>query len=976
MDSKRFERIREIVIAALELAPAERAAYLEEACRGDSDLKTEVESLLAQDDGEARIVRTGGVALELDDDLGALVEEVHDKTLPKQIGGYEIVGMLGEGGMGVVYEAVQQSTQRPVALKVARGGTYLDEHQIKLFQREIRTLALLKHPRIAAVYEAGRTEEGRHFFAMELVRGVPLDEYLRSQGRQSSIGRREIRARLALFLKICDAITYAHQRGVIHRDLKPSNILVVRRGQVDDAISADRSTDGEDIKILDFGLARMTDADVTITTMVKDVRKIQGTLAYMSPEQAQGNPDEIDLRSDVYALGVVLYEMLTGERPYDIQRNMIHEAIRVICEEAPRRPSSTVRVLRGDVETIALKALEKEPGRRYQTVLGLAEDIQRFMSNQPILARSPSATYQFRKLVARHKGLFAFATTLFILLAVFGIIMSVLFESQRRETRKADRINAFLQEMLSSVKPAEMGREVTVREVLDETAMGIATGLEEEPEVQAAVRATIGNTYAALGEYEAAEPLLVTALNDRRRVLGDKHRDVANSLSDYANLKHFVGEYAQAESLHRAALEMRTDIFGDDHPAVAASLQDLGLSLKFQSNYAVAESLFHEALAMRRRHQGPEHPEIARILNHMAAALSGQGRLDEAEISLREGLAMRERLFGEEHPDVATSTSDLAYLLGMKGKYEEAISLTREAQTLWVKILGEEHPTVARNLNNLAYWLSCNGKQAEAERYHRECLAMRRKLLDEDHPDVVGSINNLAVTLIYQAKYTEAEPHAREALRLFKKLLGEEHEYVATALNNVGYVLMSQDKYPEAEPFFLDALALQRKIHGEKHHGVALALCNLGVLYHQYGRRAEAEPLLREALAMRREVLGDEHDSVGETLARIASILLDRDQNEEAEPLLRESVSIYEKAQNTGPWTYGIRSMLGVCLARLDQRAEAESLLAESRAILIELPRVGWACRLEFQRAAAVYEAWGDSKTAELYREALKRLQN
>ncbi|MFQ5599294.1 MAG: serine/threonine protein kinase [Candidatus Krumholzibacteriia bacterium] len=413
--------------------------------------------------------------------------------------GNRIIQKIGEGGMGVVYEAEQRNTKRPVALKVIRGGSYVAEQHIRLFQHETETLARLRHPAIAVLYEAGRTPAGQHFFVMELVRGEPLKKYVRQRAVEDLLphSKDDIEWRLDLFVQICHGISYAHRRGVIHRDLKPSNILVATGVETARGSSSDQSRTA--VKILDFGLARMVDADDSITLQMSEAGQIKGTLAYMSPEQARGNSDAIDIRTDIYALGVILYELLTGKLPYQVNRTLLAEAVRIICEQEPRKPGAFHKLLRGDLETMLLKALDKDPDRRYQSVEVFIEDIERYLSNQPILARPPSARYQLKKLIARHKVGFVFAITVFVLMTGFAATVTWMWQVARHERLRADaerervqRINQDLRDLVapsSNDTPADPAGAAAPAGA--ETARVPDTPASEEPDEPPPARVTV-----------------------------------------------------------------------------------------------------------------------------------------------------------------------------------------------------------------------------------------------------------------------------------------------------------------------------------------------------------------------------------------------------------------------------------------------------------------------------------------------------
>ncbi len=912
--------MREIFDAVADLAPAERAAEIARACGADAALRAEVEALLVADDAPAPLLKRSA------DELGAALfieiadgEVSDDRFVGMRVGNYKILRKLGEGGMGIVFEAEQETPRRLVALKVIRGGAFVDDARIRLFQREAQSLALLKHPSIAAIYEAGRTDDGQHFFAMEHVHGAALDVYLRE--RAAHFGQRdEILLRLGIFLKICEAISYAHQRGVIHRDLKPSNILVMGAT----VTSASSATGGfasatafaPAIKVLDFGLARITDSDVTLAATATRTGQVQGTLAYMSPEQARGNSSEIDVRADVYALGMLLYEMLAGKLPYDVSKAMLHESVRVICEEEPVRPSVVQRALRGDLETIVLKALEKEPARRYQTAVALAEDVERYIANQPIAARPASTIYQVRKLVARNKGLASVVVGTFVLLLAFGITMAFMAGQQRKERLRADaqrvraeqeaetarRTTKFVQEMLGAVDPLRaQGKDVTVREVLDEASTRMATELADQPEVAASIRLTIGNTYDALGLYDEAASHLRAALETRRSVFGNQSEEVAEILHDLGSLMLNRAEYDSSRALFQESVDIRQRLFGDTKPELALGLSNLAAIMAYQGDFDGADSLWTITLAMQRKLLGNEDPEMATTLTNLATVLHKKGDLERAEPLLKEGLAMQRKLRGNDHPNVALGVSSLAALLKDKGDYDGAEALYRESLAGLRKSYGDEHPQIARTLMSLAVVLSGKGDYEEAEALHREALAMRRKLLGNEHPDVARSLFNLAGLLSRKGDMAGAIAMHRDALAMRRKSLGAEHPDVAGSLNALAGLLDFGGDHRGAEPLYREGLAMRRKILGDAHPDVAESLVGLGTLLTGSGRAAEGEALLREALANLRAALAPGHWRIASAENDLGACLFALERFDEAESLLVGSQPVLEAAAGPSP---------------------------------------------------------------------------
>lgn len=873
-DAARLERAGEIFFAVRALGLAERDEAIAKACAGDAKLRELVMLLLRGADAPMPIE---GLA----DDIRAAADRVGDgekiaDSDGDRIGNYRLISRIGEGGFGVVYDAEQERpVRRRVALKVIKLG--MDTRQVVArFEAERQALALMDHPNIARVFDAGATATGRPYFVMELVKGLPATKYCDEQ----KLG---ICERLEIVAIVCDALQHAHQKGVIHRDIKPSNVLVA-------------TVDGKVVpKIIDFGIAKATSARLTEKTIFTEFRQLVGTPEYMSPEQAGQIAEDVDTRTDVYAIGVLLYELLTGATPFDSERlrsAAYGELLRIIREEDPPRPSTRISTLagkigdvaatrsiqparlstliRGELDWIVMRAMEKDRARRYDSAGALGADIQRYLQGEAVLAAPPSRGYQARKFVARNRGavLATGAVGLALLAGAIGFAWQARNAQRERDAATVERnravaaeaetakradelkkVSDFQAKMLAQVDPVAAGKGLVV-DVTARLAEAFAKDGVPEAERAKQVEVFTGHWKHVNATDAARELINGTILKPAIEAIDREFKDqpivdaaLRQAIADrYSDLAMF----AEALPLQEKALATRRKVLGDDHIDTLTSINNMGVLLQWWGKLSEAEPYLRECLERKRRVLGDDHRETIAAIANMGSQMIYLGKPMEAEPYYKEALERSRRLKDEPNDPMINMLGSMATLLNEQGKYEEAERLNREALELNRRAYGNDHKNTLVSIGNIGTVLKAQGKYAEAEPFMREAVEGRRRVLGGEHPDTMVAISELEILLQAQGKLDEAEPLAREVLEKQLKMFGYESVDTLISVNSLSGLLLAKQRNKEALETMAPAEAAARAVLGgtARRHRFLL---NLGTARCRVGDFAAAEATLLEA---------------------------------------------------------------------------------------------------------------------------------
>jgi serine/threonine protein kinase/tetratricopeptide (TPR) repeat protein len=1012
-----MEDLKAILLEARTLNGAARAAYLDRVCDGNPSLREEIDSLLAFESAVPSVLDEGGLLGRLnanasangeasptiDLDVNAAFAAAAAGSVPTEpVGPYRLVEVIGEGGMGVVYRAEQTvPIRREVALKLIRRGLDTDRI-VARFDSERQALARMEHPSIARVLDAGASADGRPYFVMELVQGAPITEFCDRE-------KLPLRERIKLAIAVCHAVQHAHQKGIIHRDLKPSNILVATQ-------------DGAHTpKVIDFGIAKAIEDPLTDYTLLTRVGQFIGTPDYMSPEQAGVLDVDVDTRTDVYALGVVLYELLSGRRPHQFDRRTQDEVQQVLRDQEPDRPSTILGVRRrlsrssttmdaeklariaesrrttgdrlrrqlvGDLDNIVLKAMQKEPARRYSSTEQLADDLQRYLDGKPVLARPDTWTYRTGKFVRRHAVGVGIAAAAAVMLVTFAVVMAVQSariarerdralaaeQRARTEAETAQQVSNFLSGLFRTSDPQNSrGEMLTAREILDRGAKQIGADLGDKPRVQGRLLQTLGSVYKQLGMYDEAaalmtqsvaarekadpemleeclnelgdieryrgrtaqaEPILNRALELRRKKFGGAHTKVAQTLNNLALVFDEQGKFDESEATHREALRIRRGL-GPKDPGVSNSLSNLGITLRHSGKYDEAATVLREALALRREAHGNDHPLVANTLNILGLTLMEIGKYPEAEPLLRESLAIRRKVLPATHPSLADAVSAVARVLQEQLRLDQAEPLYLESLKIYADIAAAPGAKLSADINltvtqnNLAGLYELRGDYARAEHWYQESLRRRRAFRGERHPSVATVLNNLAALRLTQGQLAAAERLSREALAIRLESLDSEHMHTAATRTVLGRILHARGALADAEEQFRAALVFQGPQPPADHPTLILLQIARGRLLIDRGRPAEAEPLLRTALAQRTRRFNVSDWRVAELQVALARALLAQGKGADAAPLLATSTTTL---QHAGPAQQALKREADAANAQLQAGLPTPSERAPMRA--------------------------------------------
>ncbi len=990
------QRVEDLFHFARGLADtAARRAYLERTTAGEPELRARVEELLAAE----RAIDAGFLKSPVD--APAAVGERAGDT----IGRYRLLQEIGQGGMGVVWMAEQREpVVRKVALKIVKLG--LDTREVVVrFEAERQALALMDHPHIAKVLDGGATTAGRPYFVMELVKGVPITDYC----DQARLGLRE---RLELFTKVCEAIQHAHHKGVIHRDIKPSNVLVT----LYDGVAVP--------KVIDFGIAKATSAELTKKTLFTQYAQILGTPEYMAPEQAELSGLDIDTRADVYSLGVLLYELLTGAKPFDMRTAMqagFEELLRTIREDEPVKPSTRVSTagreaspvalrrelnveswsarLRGDLDWIVLRALEKDRSRRYETPSGFAEDISRYLRDEPVLAAPPSAAYRVTKFVRRRKKIVALASLLLVTLLA-GLAGTSWGFLEARKSAEAERAAKELSEERRvqaerNLEYARKGNEIlgnvfarlspdkaygSLGEFRDDLRDGVkdaAAALEQaaigDPLEVARLQRQLGLSLSALGEGKASLALFQRAEETFVRELGPDAPEALSVQQNVAVALLAAGDFKLALPALEAHLANARRVFGDDDPQTLDALFSLGEGLFRNGRYEDAARIFGEAREPLERERGVDSPETIRCIANLASAERELDHVDQAIALYETALERAHKSLGTDHPDTTSIEESLAVAYQSKGDMARALPLLeRTLKTLRTR-LGQDDPKTMRAANDVAVAYYRLGRYAEAEPLLEAALAAHEAEHGEAHPNSLSAASNLATVYIETGKRAKAIELLEKTLRLRRATLPDDHSHVLTTLNNLGTALFREKRFSESVPIFEQVYRAQVEHLGAEHQVTLATTANLAANYFGAGRyadslphylaahaasqrlsnlrgytqellevylrldkRAEAEPLFAEVLAYLRDTYPADSEKLASALTRNGQVWLEFGAAAQAEPLLAESYEIRARLQPDKWSTFSARSTLGAALLARDAFAEAEPHLTAGASGLLE----------------------------------------